>query len=62
MEVAGEKLEILIAEKFMIEKGSFVEWMAASELTYLWKKGWLQVLVSEKHSTLENSRSLQVTS
>ena len=40
MEVAGEKLEILITEKFMIEKGSFVEWMAASELTYLpLKKG-----------------------
>ena len=30
------------------------------ELTQcLWKKGWLQVLVSKKHNTLENTRSLQ---
>ena len=33
------------------------------ELTqYLWKKGWLQVLVSKKHSKLENTRSLGKTS
>ena len=28
----------------------------------LWKQGWLEVLISMKHSTLENTRSLQVTS
>ena len=32
MEVAGEKLEILITEKFIIEKGSFIESMAATRL------------------------------
>ena len=26
---------------------------------YFWKKGWLQMLVSKKHSTTENNRSLQ---
>ena len=32
------------------------------ELTqYIWKRGWLQVLVSKKHSTFENTKSLQVT-
>ena len=32
------------------------------ELTqYPWKKGWFQVLVSKKHTTLENTRSLQKT-
>ena len=48
---------------FIIEKGSFVEWMAATggELTqYLWKQRQLQVLISKKESTLENIRSLQV--
>ena len=29
---------------------------------YLWKKGWLQMLVSKKHYTLENTKSLQVIS
>ena len=33
------------------------------ELTqYLWKKGWLQVLVSKENTTLENNKSLQVAS
>ena len=33
------------------------------ELTqYLWKQEWLQVLIWKKHSTLENTRSLQVAS
>ena len=33
------------------------------ELTqYLWKKGWLQELVSKKHNTFENTRSLEVGS
>ena len=33
------------------------------ELTqYPWKQRWLQVLISKKHSTLENIRSLQVAS
>ena len=33
------------------------------ELTqYLLKKEWLQVLVQKKHSTLKNTRSLQVAS
>ena len=42
---------------FMIEKEPFVE------LTqYLWKQGWLQVLISKKHSTFENTRSVQVAS
>ena len=43
------------------EKGSFVEWMAATggELTqYLWKQRRLQVLIPKKDSTLENTRSL----
>ena len=31
-------------------------------IQYFWKKGRPQVLVSRKHSTLENTRSLQVTS
>ena len=42
----------------IIEKESFVEWMAATggELTqYLWKKRRLQVLISKKDSTLENT-------
>ena len=29
---------------------------------YSWKQGWLQVLISKKHSTLENTRSTQVAS
>ena len=29
---------------------------------FLWKKGWLQILVSKKHTTLENNMSLQLTS
>ena len=46
---------------FIIEKGPFVDWNG--ELTqYLWKQGWLQVLISKKHSTLENTRSMQVAS
>ena len=33
------------------------------ELTqYIWKQGWLQVLISKKHSALENATSLQVAS
>ena len=50
---------------FVIEKGPFVEWMAATggELTqYLWKQRRLQVLISKKDSALENTRSLQVAS
>ena len=51
---------------FIIEKGLFVEWMAATgggELTqYLWKQRRLQVLVSKRDSTLGNTRSLQVAS
>ena len=50
---------------FVIEKGSFVKWMAATggELTqYLWNQRRLQVLISKKDSTLENTRSLQVAS
>ena len=35
----------------------------ACELTqYLWKKGWLPVLVYKKQSTVENTRALQVAS
>ena len=48
---------------FVIEKGSFVESMATTggELTqYLWKQRGLQVLLSKKDSTLENTRSLSV--
>ena len=48
-----------------IEKGPFVEWIAATggELTqYLWKQRRLQVLISKKDSTLENTRSLQMAS
>ena len=29
---------------------------------YPWKQGWLEVLILKKHSTLENTRSLQVAS
>ena len=50
---------------FIIEKGPFAEWMAATggELTqYLWKQRRLQVLISKKDSTLENAKSLQVAS
>ena len=48
---------------FVIEKGPFVEWMAAAggELTqYLRKQRRLQVLISKKDNGLENTRSLQV--
>ena len=50
---------------FIIEKGSLTEWIAATggESTQcLWKQRQLQVLLSKKDSTLENTRSLQVTS
>ena len=31
-------------------------------IKYFWNRGWLQVLVSKKHSTLEDTRSLQEAS
>ena len=48
---------------FMIEKGPFLEWIAATggeSTQYLWKQRWLQVLTLEKDSTHENNRSRQV--
>ena len=50
---------------FVIEKGPFVEWIAATGgelMQYLWKKRRLQVLIWKKDSTHENTRSLQMTS
>ena len=50
---------------FILEKGPFVEWIAAAggELTQsLWKQRGLQVLISMKDSILENTRSLQMAS
>ena len=53
--------------QIVIEKGPFVEWLSDcnwnGKLTQnSWKQGWLKVLISKKHSTHENTRSLQVAS
>ena len=50
---------------FIIEKGPFVKWIAATggKLTlFLWKQRRLPVLISKKYSNFESTRSLQLAS